>query len=105
MREGSERLIILSEIRQALVEAQDRAPDLDSVRQSLAMLDEIIEFQPGDLIEYQRKDGEWMPGVVVAHALHRPCYICGGGDDREAPQEPLLSCPAKYVRRREGGAV
>ena len=98
-----ERLIVLSEIRKALVEARIAAPDLASVREALAMLDEIVEFQPGELIEYQQQDGAWIAGVVVAHSLHRPCYVCGAGDSRQSPQEPLLSCPARYVRRREHG--
>lgn len=85
-------LIDLELIRRGLV-------GLDTDK-AIAHLDELIEYKPGDLVEYQSKDGMWVDGVVVAWMVHQPSYICGKGDDRENVPDDLLACSSEYVRPR-----
>ena len=79
-----------------------RAFDGTDVDEAKAHLDEMVEYQVGDLVQYQQKDDTWVDGVVVAWMIHQPSYVCGPGDDREAKfKENLLGCSGKHVRPRE----
>lgn len=93
----------LSEIREALIAAHDRLPDLECVTRCLETFEDIIRYRVGALVEYQGKNDEWILGVVVAHMVCEPRYICTPGDDRNRPQDPLLACPRKHLRPRGSG--
>ena len=70
---------------------------------ALGHLGYIVKFRPGELVQFQAKDGKWRNGVVVALMMCEPRYICGRGDVRnEAGKKEgaLLGCPRKYVRTR-----
>jgi len=93
----------LSEIREALIAAHEALPDLECVSRCLETLEDIIRYPVGALVEYQDKTGRWVEGVVVAHMVCEPRYICTPGDDRNKPTDPLLACARKYMRERGGG--
>ena len=94
----------LSEIREALIAAHEALPELECVTRCLETFEDIVRYPVGALVEYQGKDEEWIEGVVVAHMVCEPRYICSSGDDRSKPQDPLLACGRKHVRPRGGGA-
>jgi hypothetical protein len=96
-------LLSLTDIRAALLKAEELLPQyVREIAECLQMFHEVIAFHPGDLVEYQKKDGDWVPGVVVAYMVCEPRYICTPGDEREKATDPLLACPRKYVRQRGG---
>jgi hypothetical protein len=79
-----------------------RALDGEDVEEAKEHMDRFVLYKPGDLVEYQQaKDGEWVPGVVVAWMVHEPMYVCGEGDDRDAAgKKGMLGCKPRHVRPR-----
>ena len=95
-------LISMTKAGEALRKAQAALPPgcIPEVDEYLETYDEIVLFSPGDLVEYENKEGEWVPGVMVAWMVCAPRYICGAGDDRNKVTDPLLACGVKQVRPR-----
>lgn len=71
-------------------------------------LDSVVQWKPGDLVEYDvgtREKPRYVKGVIVAWMMHQPSYICGTGDDRNkagGKGGKLLAVHGHHVRARRG---
>lgn len=96
-------LIPLSDIHEALTEADRRLKgECPAVSSALMRLRECTQFWRGDLVEYQELGTDkWVRGVVVAHMVCEPRYICITGDNAtEVRGKKGLACRPPFIRPR-----